>query len=187
MQKTWPGSRWYAVVLLPTGTIVSVLLILRTAGGSVFAPNFFPLGFLFGVPAGLCEEIGWTGYALPKLSAIMPWKRASVALGVLWGLWHLPVIDALGAASPHGHWLPAFTVAFITMVSGLRVIISWAARNTRSLPVAQMIHVASTGSLVVFGPPRVTPAQEALWYAAYGIVLWIVAAFILMRADPRPQ
>jgi membrane protease YdiL (CAAX protease family) len=187
MQKTWPDDWSGGVVLIPPVAIVCVLLTLRAVAGPVFAPNFFLIGFLFGVPAGFFEEIGWTGYVLPRLSAIMPWKRASVALGILWGLWHLPVVDALGAASPHGGWRLAFTVAFIGVVSGLRVIISWAARRSRSLPVAQMIHVASTGSLVVFGPPRVTPAQEALWYAAYGSVLWIVAAFILMRADPRAQ
>jgi hypothetical protein len=78
-------------------------------------------------------------------------------------------------------------MAFIAAVSGLRVIISWAVRRTRSLPLAQMLHLASTGSLVVLGPPRVTPAQEVLWYAAYGGVLWMVAASILMRADPRPR
>ena len=96
----------------------------------------------------------------------------------------MPVIDAVGAASPHGAWLPAFGAAFIVAVSGLRVVISWAAIRSKSLPLAQMIHVSSTGSLVVFGPPRVTSAQEALWYAAYGLALWMVAALILIRADP---
>jgi membrane protease YdiL (CAAX protease family) len=185
LQKTWATGPWLGLVLVPPVVILCVLLTLRSVAGPVFAPNLFLVGFLFGVPAGLFEEIGWTGYALPRLAARMSWTRASVALGILWGLWHLPVIDALGAASPHGRWLPAFTLAFIVAVSGLRVVISWAVQRTRSLPLAQMIHIASTGSLVVFGPSHVAPLQEALWYGAYGVALWVLAAFILVRADPR--
>src|SRR5262249_7108979 len=130
LQKTWPPRRWLAIVLAPPFLIVFVLLILRSVAGPLFTPHLFLVGFLFGVPAGLFEEIGWTGYALPKLAERMPWKRGSVVLGVLWGLWHLPVIDALGAASPHGRWLWGFSLAFIVMVSGLRVVIAWAAIRT---------------------------------------------------------
>jgi len=96
-------------------------------------------------------------------------------------LWHVPVIDALGAATPHHGALPAFALAFVGMVSALRVIIAWAASRTGSLLIAQLIHLSSTGSLVMFGPPGVTPAQEALWYGAYAIALWIVAALLLIR------
>ncbi|HEX4566748.1 MAG TPA: hypothetical protein VH138_08950, partial [Vicinamibacterales bacterium] len=80
---------------------------------------------------------------------------------------------------------PAFAAAFIVVLSGLRVIISWSATSTRSLPLAQLIHISSTGSLVMLGPPRVTPEQEAVWYAAYGIALWVVAGLILKRGDPQ--
>src|SRR5215510_4734125 len=59
LQKTWPAIRWYGVVLVPPALILCVLLAFRTTAGPVFAPNLFVFGFLFGVPAGLLEEIGW--------------------------------------------------------------------------------------------------------------------------------
>jgi membrane protease YdiL (CAAX protease family) len=163
--------------------ILAALLFLHATAGPSFAPNFFPIGLAFGVPAGLFEEIGWTGFLFPKLSARLGWKRASVLLGVVWGLWHLPVIDALGAATPHRGSLPAFFLVFVVLLTGLRIIMSWAASRTRSIAIAQLVHISSTGSLVVLGPKAVTAAQETIWYAGYAVLLWIAAAAILVMPD----
>ncbi|HEV2460197.1 MAG TPA: CPBP family glutamic-type intramembrane protease, partial [Ktedonobacterales bacterium] len=61
----------------------------------VFTPSWFGIGLTFGVVAGLLEEIGWTGFALPRMLQQQRFLPASVLLGLLWGLWHLPVIDFL--------------------------------------------------------------------------------------------
>lgn len=100
-------------------------------------------------------------------------------LGVLWGIWHLPVVDALGVASPHGPAWPAFFLAFIAVLVPLRVLIAWIYNHTESVLLAQLAHASSTGFLVVLGAPRVSPAQEALWYALYAAALWIVIGVIL--------
>src|SRR5262249_39073883 len=118
----------------------------------------------------------------PALVAHRSWKSASVVIGLVWGLWHLPVVDFLGAATPHAAWRQPFALAFVLMVSGLRVIVSWAAVRTDSLVAAQLLHLSSTGCLVMLGPPHATAAQEACWYAVYGALLWIVAAGILVSA-----
>jgi threonine/homoserine/homoserine lactone efflux protein len=49
---------------------------------------------------------------------------------VLWGLWHLPVVDSLGAASPHGSWWPEFFAAFIAVLAAIRVLIAWTYEHT---------------------------------------------------------
>jgi uncharacterized membrane protein len=98
---------------------------------------------------------------------------------VLWGLWHLPVIDYLGAAYPHGsYWLP-YALAFIVAMTAMRVLIAWVYTNTTSVLLAQLLHVSSTASLVVLGPSPISPAQEALWYAVYALVLWVIVAVVL--------
>ena len=113
-------------------------------------------------------------------------RRASVLLGVVWGLWHLPVVDSLGAASPHRTAWLGFFLAVVLVLSGLRVIISWAAARTGTILIAQLIHVSSTGCLVMLGPSGVTPAKEALKYGVYGFLLWLVAAWILRYRPPAP-
>lgn len=178
----WRVGVWYATVLLPPACILVALGPLR-AMSNVYTPNFFPVGFLFGVPAGFLEEIGWSGFALPAMTSARPWPGAAIILGLAWGLWHLPVIDSLGAASPHRAWWLSFAVAFILVVAAERVIISWTVARTRSVLLAQLIHVSATGSLVMLTPTGVSPAQETLCYASYALVLWAVAAAIL-QADP---
>jgi hypothetical protein len=59
-----------------------------------------------------------------------------------------------------------------------------AAARTGTVLTAQLIHVSSAGSLVMFGPSRVTPGQEAAWYAVYGGLLWLVAPWMLGRSWP---
>jgi CAAX protease family protein len=145
------------------------------------------------VVAGFCEEIGWTGFAYPRMRARFGWLGAALLLGVLWGLWHLPVVDSLGAASPHGSSWPEFFAAFIAVLAAIRVLIAWTYTHTGSLRMAQLLHASSTGFLVILSAPRVTPAQEALWYAVYAAVLWAVVITVVslhhrlrIPISPRP-
>ena len=176
------GVRWYAVALLtPPVLILVVLLTLRTLASPVFAPNIFPLGIAFGIFPGLFEEVGWTGYAFPRMRAKHSALVASILLGVLWGLWHAPVVDYLGAAAPHGvYWAPFF-LAFIALLAAMRVLIAWVYSNTGSVLLAQLMHASSTGFLVILSPSHVSPAQETLWYAVYAAVLWVVVAIVAVR------
>ncbi|MGA8043024.1 MAG: CPBP family intramembrane glutamic endopeptidase, partial [Terracidiphilus sp.] len=163
------------MLLIPPALILTVLMTMRWLVAPVFAPNIFLPGFLFGIPAGLLEEVGWTGFAYPRLFAGRSQLAASVELGLLWSCWHLPVINYLGAVTPHGRWWPAYFLAFALAMTAMRVLISWLYANTRSLTLAQWMHISSTGSLVVLSPPHVSAAQEALWYALYGVLLWLAA------------
>jgi uncharacterized protein len=175
------GARWYLLLLLPPSLVLGVLLALRTAVSADYSPNFFLLGLLFGVPAGLLEEIGWMGFAFPKLWLGRSAVTSGLVLGLLWSLWHLPVINFLGTATPHGaYWLPFFLV-FLAAMTAMRVIISWAYVNTGSVLLSQLIHVSSTGALVIFSPPQVTAAQEVLWYGLYALVLWLVVGTLVLK------
>ncbi|HEY5080048.1 MAG TPA: hypothetical protein VII43_09375 [Opitutaceae bacterium] len=97
-----------------------------------------------------------------------------VSLGVMWSLWHLPVIDYLGTASPHGVYLLPFPFAFALAMTAMRVLIALVYTRTNSVFLAQLMHVSSTGSLVVFGAWLADAAQETVWYALYGLGLWLV-------------
>jgi membrane protease YdiL (CAAX protease family) len=185
MFRVWIPLRWYAALLLPPALVLTVLLGLARFVSPVYAPNRFFIGILFGIPAGLLEEIGWTGYAFPKMRSENNGLAAAILLGLMWTLWHLPVINYLGTATPHGtYWLPFF-LAFSMAMTAMRVLIAWIYTNTKSIFLAQLMHVSSTGSLVLFSATRVTPAQEAMWYALYGTVLWTVVGVVVATFGRR--
>jgi uncharacterized protein len=185
MFRAWVPPGWYTALLLPPALVLAVLLLLERFASPVYAPNRFFMGILFGIPAGFLEEIGWMGYAFPKMRSQSNGLVPSIILGLLWALWHLPVINYLGTATPHGvYWLPFF-LAFSFAMTAMRVLIAWIYTNTKSVFMAQLMHVSSTGSLVLFSAARVTPAQEAMWYTLYGTVLWLVVGIVVKTLGRR--
>jgi uncharacterized protein len=93
------GARWYAIALgLPTVLALTTAGVQLLLGGSA-AIQFGGLSVLnivlFVFVVG--EELGWRGYALPRLLATKSALVASLILGVLWGAWHLPTFFVPGA------------------------------------------------------------------------------------------
>jgi membrane protease YdiL (CAAX protease family) len=131
--------------------------------------------------AGFFEEVGWSGFAYPLLRLRFGAFRGAVVLGILWGCWHLPVVDSLGAASPHGSAWPAFFLAFVAILTGLQALIAWIYDHTESVLLARLMHASSTGCLVALGASGVVPAQEAAWYALYAAVLWLIGSVVRWR------
>jgi membrane protease YdiL (CAAX protease family) len=175
---------WYALLLIPPTLVLAVLLALSNFVSPRFTPNHFVVGVSFGLVAGFLEEIGWMGYAFPKMRLARSFFPAAVTLGLLWSLWHLPVVDFLGAATPHGNYWLAFFLAFTAAMTAMRVLIAFVYVRTESVLVAQLLHASSTGSLVVFSPPGVSPSDEAVWYAIYACALSVVAGILVMRRQP---
>ncbi|MGH9518896.1 MAG: CPBP family intramembrane glutamic endopeptidase, partial [Terriglobales bacterium] len=147
----WPSpARWLLALCVPPALILAVLTVMQRTVSPVYAPNFFWVGILFGIPAGLFEEIGWTGFALPRMKQKKSTFAASLLLGILWSCWHLPVVNYLGTATPHGSYWFEYFVVFLAAMAAMRVLISWLYANTRSVLLAQLMHISSTGSLVIF-------------------------------------
>jgi membrane protease YdiL (CAAX protease family) len=170
--------RWYAVLLLPPALVLAVLYGMKTFVSTDFAPNRFFIGIGFGFVAGFFEEIGWMGFAFPKMRRPGNALAPAILLGLLWSAWHIPVIDYLGTSTPHAsYWFPFF-LAFTAAMTAIRVLIAWTYSHTSSVLLPQLLHASSTASLVVFSPPHVTAAQESLWYALYAAALWLVVALV---------
>lgn len=175
----------YGLLAVPPVLVWTVLTFLARTVSPRFAPNHFWLGAAFGILAGFLEEIGWTGFALPRLLAHYSVFRSGVVLGILWGLWHLPVIDFLGTATSHGSaWLP-FCVAFIAAMTAVRILMAYQYAPSASVLLAQFLHMSSTGSLVVFSAPRVSGMQEAFWYGVYACALLAVGVALRSLANTR--
>jgi membrane protease YdiL (CAAX protease family) len=170
---------WLSVLLIPPTLVATVLGVFTLAVSRAYNPNNFVVGLAFGLIAGFVEEIGWTGFAFPAMRRNQSSFRAAILLGLLWSLWHLPVVDYLGAITPHGSSWAAYYLAFAAAMVAMRVLICWAYVNTGSLLLAQLLHACSTGALVVLSPAHITASQEALWYFAYAAALWILVFIVL--------
>ena len=186
MRRWRVPARWYGVLLTPPVVVLGVLFFLRAFVSPAFSPNHFYFGILFGVPAGILEEIGWTGYAFPKMSSRLSSSAAAATLGIVWAIWHLPVINFLGAAAPHGTYWLHFFLAFALAMTAMRGLIAWLYVNTKSVLLAQLMHISSTGTLVMFSPP-LSASREAMWYAVYGCALWAVVGVIAVRWEGHPN
>jgi membrane protease YdiL (CAAX protease family) len=173
--------QWLLPVLIAPACILIALLILSQTLSREYAPNFFPLGFLFGILAGILEEVGWMGFAFPNMSKARSALSNGVLLGLIWSLWHLPVIDFLGTASPHREWWFAYFLSFAAVMTAMRVIIVWSYCNTQSILLAQIMHISSTGFLVMLSPSPMSVQHEPIWYTAYAVILWLVVACIAWK------
>ena len=155
------GAGWYAyaVFLAPLIAVV-VLLVSRAMGGHAPAPAA-PLQFLIPL-APLGEELGWRGYALPRLQHRMPALSAALVIGVIWACWHLPYF-AFPDVHPLAFWIgfPLFAVVIIpesvlatwlynsTLGSVLATFIfHWSITAGSVVPVVPGIAVAIVGSIV---------------------------------------
>ena len=127
--------RWYLVVLGPVALAGGMVALNALVGGpdmSLGVPLFGVLTLLaFSIFPGsaLGEEIGWRGYALPRLQAGRSALSASFILGAIWGSWHLPLYFTGQAERPLGLF-PLFVVAVIA----LSVILAWVYNGTGGPP-----------------------------------------------------
>jgi CAAX protease family protein len=174
------GWRWCSVILVFPILILAAQLLLATLLSSDFLPYFFPLGIVIGLLAGFFEEIGWMGFAFPRMQLKQSALAAAILLGVLHSVWHL-LPDYLGASVARGaYWLPHFAMFGLAMTA-MRVLIAWTYVNTKSLFLSQIMHASSTGFLSILVPLSLLPQHDTLVYAVYGILLWAVAAIIVAK------
>lgn len=179
------GARWYAVLFIFPVLILVIILSLSMLVVPELKPTFLQIGILFGLSAGFLEEIGWMGFVYPKMRLRFSILRASIYLGLIHALWH-GVADFLGNFYSFGeNWLPYFAGFFVFVVA-LRVIIAWVYENTGSLLLAQLIHASSSGFLSIFvARTELSGETWYIFYAAYAVVIWLVAAIIILRNEGR--
>ncbi len=185
--RTWRvGLVWYAVALLTVP-----LLLLGTLGGfgaladPAFAPRFQWWLFAAGLIAGLFEEIGWTGFATPRLLARHRLGRAGLWLGAVWALWHLLVDFRYNAGTMGGAWLLEFAIVYLATLTPYRILMMWVYAKTQSLLLAMLMHASFTGWLLVLDPGT-SFAQGLLWQAVFAAMLWLTVALVLTRDAAQP-
>jgi len=189
------GARWYLFAIGYMAAIkLTVALVHRVITG--LWPRFgneawyvIVAAIVISTPVQAGEEIGWRGYALPRLAARLGLARASVLLGVIWATWHLPIFFVPGVDN-YGQSFPVFLLE----VPALSVAIAWLyAHTNESLLLAMLMHSAVNQTLGIVpsavasaaNPFALSPSLVAWLTAAF---LWITAVYFLVRMPkPEPQ
>jgi uncharacterized protein len=173
------GAIWYIIAML--GSVVPILaaqLITKLLGLSVTIAlppvELSPYVIFAGAVnflANTCEEIGWRGFALPHLQKRHNALYATLIVGMLWGLWHLPLIFLAGPMSK-------YPFLWFISIAADAFIYTWIYNSTKGsiLPVA-LLH--GSGNIVVAFITGVSPIA----YALVNCVVAIVLIAVLGRAN----
>ena len=128
------------------------------------------------------EEVGWRGYALPRLATLLGLGGASVLLGVMWALWHLPLFFLHGSGSD-GQSFPIY----LLHVTALSVAMSWLYWKTEGSLLLVMLMHASVNNTTGIVPAALPNAVAPMSFEGT-LVAWVtvavssaVAALLLAR------
>lgn len=149
--------RWYVLLLVGFpllgaaaaalgGTLPSAPIFDRAPGSLARMGSML---WMLLITGALGEELGWRGFALPRLLARRSPLVSSLSLGILWGLWHLPSFLASGTPQS-GTSLPAFILGAV----GLSTLATWVFSKTRgSVWMAALLHFMANLALNVLSAP----------------------------------
>lgn len=176
------GLQWYlfAIAYMPTVKLL-VALAYRALTGAW--PRFGPEAWyvmagaiLISTWAQAGEEIGWRGYALPRLSDRFGLAFASIILGVIWASWHIPIFffresDLFGQSFP----------LYLLEVIPISIAMAWLYwRTGGSLLLVMLLHAAVNNTKDIV-PSASPPATTSFTFSA-SLVGWLTVALLWIPA-----
>ncbi|HXL81736.1 MAG TPA: CPBP family intramembrane glutamic endopeptidase [Pyrinomonadaceae bacterium] len=182
------GWRWYLFALAYMAVVkLSVAVVHRMVTGAWPRFGQTPWYLMVGAIAVSTwaqagEEIGWRGYALPRLAKHFGLAPASIILGIIWATWHLPLFffpgnDLLGQSFP----------LYLLQVTAVSVAMAWLYwRTGGSLLLVMLLHAAVNNTKDIV--PSADLNATTPWALSHSLVawltvalLWIAAAYFLFR------
>jgi membrane protease YdiL (CAAX protease family) len=186
------GVRWYAVILSVALYFAFSLIAICTLLGGKFdyaqfwlqLPTILPLVIL----GPLSEEYGWRGFATKRLLKHLSANAASLAVGLVWALWHLPLFFMLGTSQREFH-IPF--LAFLVSVTSISFIYTYVyLRTKQSLFAAVFLHWTYTYVLQVVSSSVVRSIQYNWLESVPAVLIGLAFAFLLRNeraATSLPQ
>jgi len=137
--RSWPAA--VALPLLSIGAsfaVAAALGIVQFDGLGAYVMNA-PFNLVIMTVLLLGEEIGWRGYLLPRVAALLPARRASLLTGLIHGLFHLPLLLLTVSYDGDGsRWLVVPGVVAVISAGG--VVFGWLRIRSQSLWPALIAH-----------------------------------------------
>jgi CAAX protease family protein len=184
------AARWVAIALVLPLVMVGVAIAISILAFSTSAPvittavlgtlvvEFVRVLFLGGP---LEEELGWRGFLLPRLQAARSAWSASLLLGLIWGLWHIPLyfVSGTGQSEIAVSTGVVFAItAFVIWTIGLSILFTWLFNETGGSLIVVILFHASV-NLAAFVPSAVGSTGAASFL--YPVATWVVALIVVSR------
>lgn len=193
--RAWAGQvlrwrvrpRWYLAALgIPLVLFAAVSLIYAALGNPIEPlasrqqiPLFavllifaFNVVFVFLLGGGQ-EELGWRGFALPRLLERFDAVTASLVIGAVWAVWHLPLFVVEGS-SQYGTPFVPYAISLLA----LSMLFTWLYRATgRSVLLVMILHASYNSAPVLF-PFQLVETVTVSWFLA--AVLWALALGLMV-------
>ena len=178
------GWRWYMFTFLIVIAGTAGQLMINKLLGNTFNVTLFltQLGIFLPllILGPLSEEIGWRGYALPRLQKRWNALTSSVIIGVIWGLWHLPLFMMVGTSQ---HELGDPFIGFLIKMTASSILYTWLYNNTQqSIWSAILLHWLYTCAFQVMSS-GVTRSPLYNWLESLPYV--IMAAIVVLIWKPQ--
>jgi uncharacterized protein len=187
------GAGWYAVALLTAPLVFTAVALALSLSSPEYLPGIVTTsdkaGFLLvgTVPAllvGMLEELGWTGFAMPRLRLRHGLLTTGLTMGLLWGAWHLLTNDLWAAGTMSGE-LPLglfVTMYGLSLLLGqllvYRVLMVWVYEHTGSLLVLMLMHASYAFSTFVLQPLGMAQVPILIFCFTTTAVMWMAVAAI---------
>jgi membrane protease YdiL (CAAX protease family) len=187
------GVRWYAVALLFAPLLVAAVLLVLSRFSPAYRPGILNTSdklslLLFGIAWGLIgggflEELGWTGFAVPKLRRQYGAITTALIVGILWGVWHILIAFWSSGTLAGEESVAIFVIGFLAFYLGAlpayRILMVWVYDRTQSLLVALLMHASLSASTLIL-QPLATGIPYLTWNLVLSAVLWVIVAAIVM-------
>ena len=184
--RTWRvGMRWYALAILPAPVVAAGVLFALSLPAPLLTGPDKAVVVLGGLLAGLTtifEEIGWTGFVVPRLRRRHSVARTGIMVGALWGLWHL--LQQIFISGTYAGGIPWFAflmlsvTAAVASLTAYRVLMVWLYDRTGSLLVTTLMHGLLTASTIFWFTTTATgwTFLADVWLVA--AMMWLIVGVI---------
>lgn len=157
----------------------------------VFIPLFFlvngVIGLFGSMSTALGEEIGWRGFLVPHLHNVTGYTYTSLISGMIWALWHYPLIiwGHYNGGAPIWYGLTCFTVSVVSA----SFIYTWFRLKSDSLWTGVMLHASHNLFIQTFFTPVtiITSPKTHYFIDEFGAVLAVVSLFAAIYFWSRRQ
>ena len=132
------------------------------------------LGILLSSLSSIGEEIGWRGFLVPELARVTNFKRTSIISGVIWAVWHYPLIlfADYNSGTPAWFGLSCFTV----MIIGISFPLAWLRLKSGSVWTAVIFHASHNLFIQqIFDPLTNDTGATKYFIGEFGIVLALIS------------